>query len=233
MSYRFTMGDERAEKKGAAPNATAIAAAHAIYTPFMLSFYDRLVHGLSNRFAWRCPTERLLDLYRNSLSSRHLEAGVGTGFFIDRANPAGFDELTLLDINRHCLARSAQRLARYHPLLCETNLLAPIASELEPADSIGLTYVLHCLPGSMADKLKAIDHLQPVMRKGTVLFGATILGRFIEPNAAARSLLRLYNAKGVFNNLDDDLPGLADGLKARFGKVEIETIGCVALFRAR
>ena len=85
----------------------------------------------------------------------------------------------------------------------------------------------------MAEKLKAIDHLQPVMSKGTVLFGATILGRGIEPNATARSLLRLYNAKGVFNNLDDDLPALTDGLKARFGKVEIETIGCVALFRAR
>jgi hypothetical protein len=100
-----------------------------------------------------------------------------------------------------------QRLARYHPLLCETNLLAPIASELEPADSVGLTYVLHCLPGSMGEKLKAIDHLRPVMSKSTVLFGATILGHGIEPNAAARCLLRLYNAKGVLNNLDDDLAG--------------------------
>ena len=99
------------------------------------------------------------------------------------------------------------RLARYQPLLCETNLLAPIAVELEPADSIGLTYVLHCLPGRMAEKLKAIDHLRPVMSKGAVLFGATILGRGIEPNGAARSLLRLYNAKGVFNNLDDDFDG--------------------------
>jgi hypothetical protein len=43
------------------------------------------------------------------------------------------------------------------------------------------------------------------MGKGAVLFGATILGRGIAPNVAARSLLRFYNAKGVFNNLDDDL----------------------------
>jgi methyltransferase family protein len=233
MSYRSTMISEHSEDQGATPDTTAIAAAHAIYTPFMLSFYDRLVHGLSNCFAWRCPTERIIGLYCDNLSSRHLEAGVGTGFFIDRANPVGFQELTLVDINRHCLARSAQRLVRYQPLLCETNLLAPIASDLEPADSIGLTYVLHCLPGRMAEKLKAIDHLRPVMNKGTVLFGATILGRGIEPNAAARSLIRLYNAKGVFNNLDDDLAGLGDGLKVRFGQVEIETIGCVALFRAR
>ena len=216
-----------------APDDAAIEAAHAIYTPLMLSFYDRLVHGLSNRFAWRCPTERLLDLYRNNLSSRHLEAGVGTGFFIDRADPGGFEQLTLLDINRHCLARSARRLARYQPLLCEANLLAPIAVELEPADSIGLTYMLHCLPGRMSEKLKAIDHLRPVMSKGAVLFGATILGRGIEPNGAARSLLRLYNAKGVFNNLDDDFEALSDGLKRRFEVVEIETKGCVALFRVR
>ena len=119
------------------PDAVAIEAAHAIYTPLMLTFYDRLVHGLSNRFAWRCPTERLLDLYRNNLSSRHLEAGVGTGFFIDRAKPGGFEQLTLLDINRHCLARSARRLARYQPLLCEANLLAPIAVELEPLPALG------------------------------------------------------------------------------------------------
>ena len=38
MSYRSTMVDEHAENRGAAPDATAIAAAHAIYTPFLLSF---------------------------------------------------------------------------------------------------------------------------------------------------------------------------------------------------
>jgi hypothetical protein len=227
------MTDEYAESRGRAPDAAAIAAAHAIYTPAMLSFYDGLVHGLSNRFAWRCPTARMLDLYRDNLSSRHIEAGVGTGFFIDHADRGAFEQLTLLDINRHCLARSARRLARYQPLLCQTSLLAPIAIELEPVDSIGLTYVLHCLPGRMAEKLKAIDHLRPVMSKRAVLFGATILGRGIEPNAAARSLLRLYNSKGVFNNLDDDLPAVTDGLKARFDHVDIETRGCVALFRAR
>ena len=176
---------------------------------------------------------RLLDLYRNNLSGRHLEAGVGTGFFIDRADPGGFEQLTLLDINRHCLARSARRLARYQPLLCEANLLAPIAIELEPVDSIGLTYELHCLPGPMPAKLTAIDHLRRVMNKGAVLFGATILGRGIEPNAAARALLRLYNAKGVFNNVEDDYEALSDGLKRRFDVVEIETKGCVALFQTR
>jgi len=215
------------------PDAAAVAAAHAVYTPLMLRLYDRLVHGFSNRFAWRCPTERLLHLYRTDLSLRHLEAGVGTGFFIDRADPPRFDYLALLDINRHCLARSAERLSRYRPVLREGNLFTPLPGGLEPVGSIGLTYVLHCLPGRMSEKFGVVDHLRPLLSNRGVLFGATILGRGVAPNAAARALLGLYNRKGVFNNLDDDIAALRDGLEARFDRVTVETQGCVALFEAR
>lgn len=211
----------------------AIAKAHAIYTPSMLRIYDGLVHGLSNRFAWRCPTRRLIQLYSDNLSAQHLEAGVGTGFFIDRADPARFDRLTLLDINPHCLDRSAERLARYRPVLREANLLASVELDIEPANSVGLTYVLHCLPGRMAEKLAVIDHLRPAMADHAVLFGATILGKGIAPNAIARALLGLYNKKGVFNNSGDDMQALRDGLTARFAEVDIEQQGCVAIFRAR
>jgi len=212
------------------PDAAAIAKAHAIYTPFMLSIYDVLVHGLSNRFAWRCPTERLLDLYRANLSSNHLEAGVGTGYFLDKTGTSRIRRLVLLDINRHCLDRAGHRLARFKPALYEVNLLAPNPLDLAPFASIGLTYVLHCLPGSMSEKLKSVDHLRSLMQNGAVLFGATILG--IAPNRAASALLDLYNAKGVFNNREDDLDSLGSGLRQRFDRVEIEMQGCVATFRA-
>ncbi|MBC8013061.1 MAG: methyltransferase type 12 [Methyloceanibacter sp.] len=198
----------------------------------MLSFYDVLVHGLSNRLAWRCPTRRLLELYRANLSDNHLEAGVGTGFFLDRTGVSRLGRLVLIDINRHCLERAGRRLARFKPALYRVNLLAPIKLHVAPFTSVGLTYVLHCLPGRMSEKLKAVDHLRPLMGKGAVLFGATILGRGIAPNGAARSLLNLYNAKGVFNNLEDDMASLSDGLRQLFDQVEIETEGCAALFRA-
>ena len=213
-------------------NANAIAKAHAVYTPRMLSFYDVLVHGLSNRLAWRCPTERLRDLYRANLSPNHLEAGVGTGFFLDQAGARRFDRLALLDINRHCLVRAGRRLARFEPALYEVNLLAPLKLDLAPFTSVGLTYVLHCLPGRMSEKLASIDHLRPLMTERAVLFGATILGRGMAPNMAARTLLDLYNAKGVFNNREDDAASLLDGLRKRFDQVAIEVQGCVALFRA-
>ncbi len=226
------MAEELGQRGGAAPDEAAIAKAHAVYTPLMLSIYDVLVHGLSNRLAWRCPTRRLLELYRANLSANHLEAGVGTGFFLDRTGTSRLDRLVLIDINRHCLDRAGRRLARFKPALHQVNLLAPIKLDVAPFATVGLTYVLHCLPGRMSEKLKAVDHLRPLMSKGAVLFGATILGRGIAPNRAARALLNLYNAKGVFNNREDDLASLSDGLRQRFDEVEIEREGCVALFRA-
>jgi len=213
-------------------DSAAIARAHAVYTPAALRVYDFVVHGLSNRLAWRCPTSRVVSLYEDNVSANHLEAGVGTGLFLDRA-ATGFRRLVLADINEHCLDRAARRLARFRPQSAQVNLLEPLAFDLAPFDSVGLTYVLHCLPGSMEEKLVAVDHLKPLMTTGAVLFGATILGRGITPNPAARALLDLYNAKGVFNNRGDDLEGLRAGLKQRFASVEIEQRGLVALFRAR
>jgi hypothetical protein len=226
------MSVDRDSEIAAAAHIDAIAKAHAIYTPAMLSIYDVLVHGLSNRFAWRCPTERLLDLYRNNLSANHLEAGVGTGYFLDKAGDTRIGRLVLLDINRHCLARASRRLVRFKPQTYDVDLLAPLALDLAPFASVGLTYVLHCLPGRLREKLVAVDHLRPLMQKGAVLFGATILGRGIAPNRAARALLDLYNDKGVFNNCEDDMASLREGLRRRFDEVEIESEGCVALFRA-
>jgi hypothetical protein len=220
------------QKAVPAPNEDAVARAHAVYTPRSLAFYDLLVHRISNHLAWRCPTSCLRALYDTNISSNHLEAGVGTGYFLDQVRDAQFDLLVLLDINRHCLDCAAHRLARFNPTLVQANLLAPIALHLAPFDSIGLTYILHCLPGHMDGKLAVLDHLRPLMNEGAVLFGATILGRGIAPNLAARQLLALYNAKGVFNNYEDDLEFLSTGLRQRFGRVDLKTQGCVALFRA-
>jgi SAM-dependent methyltransferase len=213
-------------------DGSAVAAAQAVYTPLTLPLYDFVVHGLSNRLAWRCPTQKLTDLYRRNLSSRHLEAACGTGLFIDRADPAAFERLVLLDLNPHCLAHSAARLARYRPELRLANLLEPLELGDQTFDSIGLTYVLHCLPGKLTQKLASIDHLRPCLREGGVLFGATILGQGVPLNPAARALIALYNAKGVFNNRRDDIDALERGLRDRFRKVEVETIGCVARFCA-
>jgi hypothetical protein len=45
--------------------------------------------------------------------------------------------------------------------------------------------------------------------------------------------MRVYNAKGIFSNADDDERGLERGLESAFDDVEIEAVGSVALFTAR
>lgn len=226
------MQDDASGRNAWAPEPSAIARAQAIYTPFTLSLYDLVVHGLSNRLAWHCPTSALLELYRQNLSFRHLEAGVGTGLLLDQAGRSEFERLLLLDINRNPLRAAGRRLARFAPELWQQSLFDTIEAKGETFHSIGLTYVLHCLPGPLGMKLAVLDRLRPVMAEGAVLFGATILGCGIAPNHAARVLLALYNKKGVFNNRNDDFAALEQGLRQRFATVELEQKGCVALFRA-
>ena len=64
--------------------AEQVEAGQAVYTKPLLASYDLLVLGLSNRMIWRCPTKHLLALYDRSVTSNHLDVGVGTGFFLDR-----------------------------------------------------------------------------------------------------------------------------------------------------
>jgi hypothetical protein len=225
------MTEPASDDFAAKPGDAAIAAGYAVYTPATLRFYDFIVHGVSNRFAWDCPTSKLTAHYQANLSGNHLEAGVGTGLFLDRAGVQGFDRLTLLDANAACLAVAAERLQRYRPELMQASLLDSLQID-SPYDSIGLTYVLHCLPGEMSDKLAVLDTLRPAMHERSVLFGATILGQDVSPNFAARRLLALYNERGVFDNRHDGMAALADGLRRRFGAVNLEQRGLVVLFRA-
>ena len=94
-------------------------------------------------------------------------------------------------------------------------------------------YLLHCLPGPMANKTRAFDHLVPHLADDGVLFGATILGRGVAKNRLARTLMGIYNRKGIFDNKGDTLDELRAQLARRFGRVDIATRGCVALFSAR
>jgi hypothetical protein len=62
----------------------------AIYTPIVLKLYDWWVLEVSNRLAWRCPTSTvLLPFFAAHVGARHLDVGVGTGYYVLRpASPA-------------------------------------------------------------------------------------------------------------------------------------------------
>lgn len=212
----------------------AIDAGQAVYTPALLRLYDLLVLGLSNRFIWKCPTPRLLAHYDAHVTGNHLDVGVGTGYFLDHCRfPTASPRIALMDLNENALRFAANRVARHAPRTYRRNVLAPIAFEAAPFDSVGVNYLLHCLPGAIDEKAVLFDHLKPLMREGAVLFGSTLLQGGAPRSAAARRLMAFYNRKGVFSNDRDDLDGLRRALQSRFSDVSIEIVGCAALFSAR
>jgi SAM-dependent methyltransferase len=215
-------------------NDKAVEAGQAVYTPRTLDLYDLVVLGLSNALIWKCPTRRLLDLYDRHIASNHLDVGVGTGWFLDRCRfPQHKPQITLLDLNPTCLARASARIRRYSPRAVQANVLEPFDLDTGPFGSIGLNYLLHCLPGDLAKKAVVLDHLKPFLAPGGVVFGSTLLSEGVKRSWAAQALMRFYNSKGIFSNERDGVEPLRRELSARFEDVRIEVVGCAALFAAR
>lgn len=206
---------------------------YAVYSRTSLAIYDALVLGLSNRWIWRCPSSHLVALYNRHVSANHLDIGVGTGYFLDKASfPVSDPKVTLLDPNQECLDKAAARIARLSPVTIQADALVPWPSAVGAFKSIGLNYVLHCLPGTMAEKAVIFDHAIPHLEEGAIVFGATILQGDAPRSGAARKLMQIYNRKGVFSNEADTQENLRAELEKRFVEVAVEMIGCVALFSA-
>lgn len=207
---------------------------YQVYTPLTLALYDWYVLGFSNRFVWRCPTRHLLRGYDEHVSARHLDIGVGTGYFLDHCRfPSPTPALTLLDLNANALDWTARRLRRYQPRTCQANVLTRTNLGSEQFDSIGLNLLLHCLPGDLSTKSVVFRHIRPLLREGGVVFGSTVLGTGVPHNLLARRLLATYNKTGVFSNIRDSAADLERALHLYFGEIDLRVEGCVALFSAR
>jgi 2-polyprenyl-3-methyl-5-hydroxy-6-metoxy-1,4-benzoquinol methylase len=216
------------------PSPEQVAAGQAVYTKRLLRAYDFLVLGVSNRLIWRCPTSKLLAHYNRHVTANHLDVGVGTGYFLDRCRfPSPSPRVALMDLNPNSLDYAAKRIARYRPEMYQCNVLEPIAEPPPKFDSVGVNYLLHCLPGTIEAKGVVFDHLSALMNDGGVLFGSTLLQEGVRRNWAARRLMSFYNRKEVFSNEHDTLEGLERALHDRFRDVKVEVAGCAAIFSGR
>jgi hypothetical protein len=210
-----------------------LASGHAVYTPLNLHLYDAFVLEFSNRFIWRCKSQELLALYQRNVSGCHLDVGVGTGYFLDRVQfPATHPAITLLDANAACLAMASLRIARHAPRLVEANVHDPLPA-IGPFSSVGVCYLIHCVPGPIPAKAIIFDHLKAVMAPGARIFGATIVQGSAPRSWVAQRLLDLYNKIGVFSNASDTIEDLAAELGTRFCEVKLRLRGNVALFQAQ
>jgi SAM-dependent methyltransferase len=204
---------------------------YAAYTPRLLRVYDTVVLRLSNRLLWKCPASILLAQYDDFIAPVHLDVGPGTGFFLDRcAFPVERPELTLVDANHHVLEYASRRLARYRPTTVHADIRQPVPLPGGRYGSVALSYVLHCLPGTMAGKRNVFENLRPLLQPDGVVFGSTILGRSPAHTRRSAAVQRLYNQRGLFGNADDDLEGLQAALASSFARFQVDTRGTVALF---
>ena len=201
------------------------------YTPFFLRIYDPLILGVFTPLVWRCPTSRLVAGYRRHLGQRHLDVGPGTGYFLERAGMPDGSPVTLLDPNAHVLDHASRRLRHLDITTVEADVCKPLPIH-RSFDSAALHGVLHCLPGPLPRKAAAVAHVAAVLTPTGVLFGASILGLSARHSWLSRSILKANNQRGTFDNLGDAEDGLREILEASFERVELETVGSMAIFAA-
>lgn len=216
------------------PVDNTTAAGASIYNKTVLSIYDLYVLGFSNSFAWRCPSRLILNFYNEHISDKHLDVGVGTGYFLDKCKfPTPTPTIALADLNENSLQTTAKRLKRYKPTTHVANVMEPLRIESADFNSIALNYLLHCLPGNILSKGTVFAHLNPLLNNGGVIFGTTILGKGVKQNFLNRTLMRIYNSKGIFDNFDDSASDLERVLKDNFNEYTVHIEGCVAFFMGR
>ena len=93
-----------------------------------------------------------------------------------------------MDLNPDALAVASARLARYKPSTHRASALEPFGLPANVFDSVGMSLLIHCLPGSLSSKAVIFDHARSVLARGGVVFGATLLNGAsgIRPSRVAR-----------------------------------------------
>ena len=142
------------------------------------------------------------------------------------------DRLALFDVNPNCLEFACRRLARVQPSIHLRNVLEPVRCGPGPFSSLALGGVLHCLPGSMREKGRVFDNLQPILARDSVVFGYTLVSDGEAREPLARVVQALLNAAGVINNTTDTSEGLKHELDARFNFATLHRVGAFAFFTA-
>lgn len=230
----------------ATDNSTERRMSAGVYTRFVLfALYERGVLGLNFSFAWGCPVDReLVPLFADNLSERHLDCGVGTGYFPAQAlesrrrqDRPQSSQLTLLDLNDNCLMAARDAIRAVSPqtqVKCViADIRAPVPQSLEGSafDSISMFNLFHCIPGGFR-KFDAIGTYKRLLTDQGVLVGCTVLGEKHASGWFAPQYLRLYNRVGVFSNLADTEEEIVDLLRSEFIEVQTWLVGMVLLFRA-
>lgn len=270
IAHQLAKSDKRPTTAGA-----------AVYSPLFLNLvYDRLVLGLYCTYVWRCSSTILQNLYSTlvgesqrsatdqppsvsldgpSASTKILDVGVGTGYFLASTPLPENTSVTLFDLNPACLEAASLRCKRSHAGLPGLEVGTVCGDFLAPADDpnsihqklvnsqqqqqparfdvIMTSMLLHCVPGPPERKARALASLARFVEpKSGVLAGATILGdraEGVQHNLLGRFIMFWHNALGMFDNRGDDVISFVGALRDQFHEVKWEIVGTILIFQVR
>lgn len=214
-----------------------VVAGQATYTPFFLNIYDLFVIRFSNRFFWRCPPQRTIELYQRNVANEHLDIGVGTGFYLQASsNLRNVKSVGIMDLNDNSLTKTKGALEKIgvsNVAVYHTNVLDGFPFKEAKYSSVGINYLLHCVPGSFDEKLGNIfNNLKTSISPGRSIkvFGSTILIDEDKHTALSKLVMRFYHKKGIFHNQRDTYKSLVEACNKHSKNVLINVVGAVAFF---
>tara|TARA_Y100000591_G_scaffold11239_1_gene8743 strand:- start:7802 stop:8431 length:630 start_codon:yes stop_codon:yes gene_type:complete len=193
----------------------------------LLNNYDHFVNNLNCNYVWKCNQNIIKDLYKNNLSKDHIEIGPGTGYFLKKHQ---FNSLYLVDINHDILNDSFKNLKNNSKEIFKINkniFSKNKQIKINNVNSIGLSYVLHCVPNTLDVSLNYL--VNNLNQKDITLFGSTVIPT--KKNFFASSELYFLNKLGIFNNLNHNIQQLK-----KFSKNyehEINIVGNVLIFKIK
>jgi SAM-dependent methyltransferase len=207
------------------------------YSGWRLAIYDLWVLGVVNTYAWRCATAKyLLPLFRNNVGAKHLDLGVGTGYYLQHAGIPTGTHVALCDLSPTALEAARTRIPPGVEVgaIIEADVLQPLPTD-DRYDSASMFFLVHCLPGPVRRKTVVFEHIRRNLTPDGVLTGATVLG----PRAGYAegwfgALIRWFVVRdGIMDNADDDPESLVAALHENFETVETSIVGAVLLWKAQ
>jgi hypothetical protein len=180
-----------------------------IYGQLVLFLYETIVLQLNLGFIWGCLVHQfLLPFFVDSVSPRHLDCGVATGYFsaaamqhVRKAQLTGQYQITLVHLNPSCLVTAKRSILAAAPDVRVQSVHVDARAGLPPAlkgsefASLSMFNLLHCIPNE-TDKLQILRNYKELLADDGVLVGCTLLGSQYCTGVVASAHLRLILRSG-------------------------------------